>query len=247
MDVKYYNPAGFDFTSLKEKGDVVEDKFITLFNATPKFSAYTCYGNKEYFQIHTDITNKLLEIYKPKLEKYISDGMTNIEAISTYFDKTFHCDCIITNRKDDNISMVDVKGIKKKSRGDFNKSYSDIQWLEYVNEFGYDGWVKPESWKFNKLNLNTKVNYEYVAFETMDEWLICDKKTLTFFANELFIKHANTITTECPKNCYIIYNRIYNNIKNKVLKPESARKAQLMMVPNEDLRKIATFILKKNI
>jgi hypothetical protein len=74
-----------------------------------------------------------------------------------------HWDWQITNPKTRKVSLVDVKGARKKSRSDSNLDYN-ITWLELKNVRGKDGSLLGKA--------------DYIAFEQKDHFLIVRRSDL---------------------------------------------------------------------
>lgn len=74
-----------------------------------------------------------------------------------------HWDWQITNPKTNKVSLVDVKGARKKSRSDSQLDYN-ITWLELKNVRGKDGSLLGKA--------------DYIAFEQQDHFLIIKRTDL---------------------------------------------------------------------
>ena len=118
-----------------------------------------------------------------------------------------HWDWKITNPKTNQISLVDVKGARKKSRSDDSPNY-DITWLELVNVRGDLGWLKGKA--------------DYIAFEQENYFLIVKRLDLLgWLRNKITNKEIVRNTNEA---LYRWYRR-------------SGRKDIITMVKIEDIKK----------
>jgi len=95
-------------------------------------------------------------------------GLETTEATRQQ-DVNEHWDWKISNPKTKKISLVDVKGARKKSRSDARLNY-DITWLEFKNVRGDDGSLLGKA--------------DYIAFEQKDYFLICKRKDLVSWVKE---------------------------------------------------------------
>lgn len=92
-----------------------------------------------------------------------------------------HWDWKITNPKTNQISLVDVKGARKKSRSDISPNY-DITWLELMNVRGSVGWLKGKA--------------DFIAFEQEDHFLLVKRLDLLNWikgkiTNKEIVRHTN--------------------------------------------------------
>ena len=92
-----------------------------------------------------------------------------------------HWDWKITNPKTNQISLVDVKGARKKSRSDIYPNY-DITWLELMNVRGNVGWLKGKA--------------DFIAFEQEDHFLLVKRSDLLDWVkgqitNREIVHHTN--------------------------------------------------------
>lgn len=91
-----------------------------------------------------------------------------------------HWDWKITNPKTNKVSLIDIKGARKKSRSD-NKLDYNITWLELRNVHGEKGSLLGKA--------------DYIAFEQKDYFLICKRKDLVSWmkskiTNKKFVQYS---------------------------------------------------------
>lgn len=107
----------------------------------------------------------------------------------------------------------DIKSAKKLNRSDNMPNY-DINWIELQNVRGNPGWIYGEA--------------HYIAFETLNDWLIVRRMDIIDFINSKVINK----TISKNKDLYTYYQR--DNRQDIVVK-----------VLTDDLRKIAKVVLNK--
>ena len=108
---------------------------------------------------------------------------------SEYENKVLGIDIWIT--KKDKRKGVDVKAQKKESAKDKNPS-EEWTWIEYKNEYGYDGWLLKQA--------------DYIAFEKKDYFLVVDRISLYELCEKLIDKNKE-YAKRAANAKYILYNR----------------------------------------
>lgn len=111
-------------------------------------------------------------------------------------------------------TLFDVKGLRKIKRNDDDYN-ENIQWIELRNVHGNKGWIHGKA--------------HIIAFETIDYWILVERRTLLKFLKEKIVD-KQTLETE-PK-LYKLYRR-------------SGRNDVLTMIKTLDLCAMSFAILNK--
>ena len=106
------------------------------------------------------------------------------------------------------ILKFDIKGLKKKNRGD-DKTQDKYAWIEGTNVEGRPGWIKGKA--------------DYIVFERNECWLVVNREEL-FDYTWAKLKDAGFPK---GKKAYHIYDRAYWGKRDK-----------LTLVPYEDIEKL---------
>jgi hypothetical protein len=108
-------------------------------------------------------------------------------------DVNEHWDWKVSNPKTKKISLVDVKGARKKSRSDARLDYN-ITWLEFKNVRGDNGSLLGKA--------------DYIAFEQKSYFLICKRKDLVSWVESKIIdKNFVQYSREAMYRYYQRYGR----------------------------------------
>jgi hypothetical protein len=111
-------------------------------------------------------------------------------------------------------TLFDVKGLRKVKRNDDDYN-ENIQWIELRNVHGNKGWIHGKA--------------HIIAFETIDYWILVERKRLLTFINRK-VQDKQTLHTE--PQLYKLYRR-------------SGREDVLTMIKTLDLCSISFAILDK--
>jgi hypothetical protein len=146
--------------------------------------------------VNKELNETVKEFYKKGLidESFVMDAVKHtlggeVEKSSRFEDVRDHIDFWWDSPKKGRIG-IDVKGIKKNSRGD-KKPDDTIQWLELQGVTGYPGWLYGKA--------------EYIAFRTFTKIIFVKREKLLSFALEK-VKDKETVY-DTPKECYVPYKR----------------------------------------
>ncbi len=130
---------------------------------------------KDYFKKGQEKEKEFVSLLSDQLE---------VKTASQDEDSNEHWDIEINNR-----FKIDIKAIKKDWRG--GELNENIHWLEIRG-------VKDEGWLFGG-------KADYIAFETVDYWVIVDRLKIIEFVSNVC---KNKIRTEDPKEAlYKLYGR----------------------------------------
>jgi hypothetical protein len=132
-------------------------------------------------------TGRLDEDFVMDSVKYTLGG--DVERSTQSEDRYDHIDFWWDSPKKGRIG-IDVKGIKRNSRGD-EKQDDSIQWLELQGITGKPGWLYGKA--------------EYIAFRTFSKIIFVKREKLLSFALEC-VKGKETVY-DTPKECYVPYKR----------------------------------------
>lgn len=132
-------------------------------------------------------TGRLDEDFVMDSVKYTLGGA--VERSTQSEDRYDHIDFWWDSPKKGRIG-IDVKGIKRNSRGD-EKQDDSIQWLELQGITGKPGWLYGKA--------------EYIAFRTFSKIIFVKREKLLSFALEC-VKGKETVY-DTPKECYVPYKR----------------------------------------
>jgi hypothetical protein len=146
--------------------------------------------------VNRELNETVKEFYKKGLidESFVMDAVKHtlggdVEKSSRLEDVRDHIDFWWDSPKKGRIG-IDVKGIKKNSRGD-KKLDDTIQWLELQGVTGYPGWLYGKA--------------EYIAFRTFSKIIFVNREKLLSFALEK-VKNKDVVY-DTPKECYVPYKR----------------------------------------
>lgn len=171
----------------------------------------------EDVKINTNQVRKKFNTWK-ETEKICMGFFSNARRATKEEDMYQHFDIIGDFKGSKNV-MVDVKSIKRVLRGD-SEPNEKYHWVETQNVRGDVGWLYGKA--------------DYIAFETLDNFLFVDRTILVEYIKQIPIPEVLPNTPEKRED--IRLNKYYQR---------RGRLDTIILVKTSDLKQMAKYILKK--